>query len=240
MSPQPHLTHTHTHITDPATQVDDPRSKEQVAQVLESVLGTKYAGYQTVLAPYVAQACISVMPSAPKKPSLNVDSVRVCKLQGGTIGDSTVMKGIVVSRDTAGTIKRAEKAKVAVFGCGIEASSTETKGTVLIRNAEDLLNYNKGEEKLMEDIIKCVKETSGWGLRRGRCLACDCLDLTSFLSSLFPPTNDPQVHRRGGRQGGGDGRHDQRDGAALPRALQGTQQWRPACLVLRVFGLMVA
>lgn len=41
-----------------------------------------------------------------------------------------------------------------VFGCGLEASSTETKGTVLIRNADDLLNYNKGEEKLMEDIIK--------------------------------------------------------------------------------------
>ncbi len=140
----------------PMTQVEDPRSQAQVSQVLESVLGTKYSGYQAVLAPYVAQACISVMPAAPKKPALNVDSVRVCKLQGGTIGDSLVMKGIVVSRDTAGTLKRAEKAKVAVFGCGLEASATETKGTVLIRNAEDLLNYNKGEEKLMEDIIKCV------------------------------------------------------------------------------------
>ena len=43
---------------------------------------------------------------------------------------------------------------MAVFGCGLEASATETKGTVLIRNAEDLLNYNKGEEKLMENIIK--------------------------------------------------------------------------------------
>jgi T-complex protein 1 subunit theta len=147
----------------PAPQVDDPRSEQQVAEVLESVLGTKYSGYQAVLAPYVAQACIAVMPSAPKKPSLNVDSVRVCKLPGGTIDDSVVMKGIVVSRDTAGTIKRAEKAKVAVFGCGIEASATETKGTVLIRTAEDLLNYNKGEEKLMEDIVKCVLCSGVWG-----------------------------------------------------------------------------
>lgn len=60
----------------------------------------------------------------------------------------------VANRNTEGSIKRVEKAKVVVFGCGIEASSTETKGTVLIRNADDLLNYNKGEEKLMEDIIK--------------------------------------------------------------------------------------
>ena len=38
------------------------------------------------------------MPPAPRKPSLNVDSIRVCKLQGGTIADSMVMKGIVISR----------------------------------------------------------------------------------------------------------------------------------------------
>ena len=138
--------------------VDNPRDPQQVAQVLESVLGTKYYGYQKTLAPYVAQACQAVMPPAPRKLSLNVDSVRVCKLQGGTIADSLVMKGIVVSRNTEGTIKRATKAKVAVFGCGIEASATETKGTVLIRNAEDLMNYNKGEEKLMEDIIKSIAD----------------------------------------------------------------------------------
>lgn len=60
------------------------------------------------------------------------------------------------SRNTEGVIKRVVKAKVVVFACGIEASSTETKGTVLIRNADDLLNYNKGEEKLMDDIIKYV------------------------------------------------------------------------------------
>lgn len=61
-----------------------------------------------------------------------------------------------MSRNTEGVIKRVVKAKVVVFACGIEASSTETKGTVLIRNADDLLNYNKGEEKLMDDIIKYV------------------------------------------------------------------------------------
>lgn len=32
---------------------------------------------------------------------------------------------------------------MAVFACGLEASSTETKGTVLIRNGEELMNYNR-------------------------------------------------------------------------------------------------
>lgn len=42
-----------------------------------------------------------------------------------------------------GLIKRAEQAKVAVFACGLEMSSTETKGTVLIRTGEELMSYNK-------------------------------------------------------------------------------------------------
>lgn len=140
-------------------KVQDVRNKEEVASALQSVLATKYFGYQDVLGPYVAEAALSVMPPAPRKASLSVDSVRVCKLQGGTIKDSLVMKGMVLSRDTEGTIKRAEDAKVTVFGCGLEASATETKGTVLIRTAEDLMNYNKGEEKLMDDIIKSIAES---------------------------------------------------------------------------------
>lgn len=44
---------------------------------------------------------------------------------------------------TQGLVKRAEQAKVAVFACGLEMSSTETKGTVLIRTGEELMSYNK-------------------------------------------------------------------------------------------------
>ena len=78
-----------------------------------------------------------------KRPSVNVDSVRVCKLRGATVGASTAMLGMVLTRDMETSIKRVEKVKLAVFGCGIEQSSTETKGTILLRNADELLNYNK-------------------------------------------------------------------------------------------------
>lgn len=69
---------------------------------------------------------------------------------------STVLKGMVFVRDTEGQIKRAENAKIIVFGCGIEASSTEAKGTVLLKNADELLNYNKSEERKMEEIIESI------------------------------------------------------------------------------------
>merc|ERR1719169_291014 len=57
-----------------------------------------------------------------------------------------------------GTESSKEKAKVAVFAAGIELQGTETKGTVLLENADQLLNYTKGEEQRMEEFIKGVKD----------------------------------------------------------------------------------
>jgi T-complex protein 1 subunit theta len=49
-----------------------------------------------------------------------------------------------------GVVKKATNAKVAVYTCGIDISQTETKGTVLLRNADEMLNFTSGEEKHME------------------------------------------------------------------------------------------
>ena len=55
-----------------------------------------------------------------------------------------------------GSVKKVEQAKVVVFACGLEASSTETKGTVLIRTGEELMSYNKVYFEGVTIVIFCV------------------------------------------------------------------------------------
>ncbi|KAL2464788.1 CCT-theta [Forsythia ovata] len=98
------------------------------------------------LCPLTAEACIQVCPKNPA--NFNVDNVRVAKLLGGGRHDSTVVWGMVLKNDAVGTIKRMEKAKVPVFAGGVDTSATETKGTVLIHNAEQV-----------EELIKAVAES---------------------------------------------------------------------------------
>ena len=75
--------------------------------------------------------------------------------------DSHVISGLVVARNVEGTIQRYENPKVAVYNAPLDPQNQETKGTVLIKNANELLNYNKSEEGLAEGIIKgiAVKKT---------------------------------------------------------------------------------
>lgn len=52
----------------------------------------------------------------------------------------------------SGDIKKVTKAKVAIFTNPIDIAQTETKGTVLIKNADEMLNFTRGEEKHMEKV----------------------------------------------------------------------------------------
>lgn len=65
--------------------------------------------------------------------------------------DSTVVY-IVLKSESIGIIKHVTSAKIVVFAGGIDISKTETKDTVLIKNADDLMNYNKSEEQAMENV----------------------------------------------------------------------------------------
>lgn len=139
--------------------IDNIRDAEELKTGIRSVLATKQFGYEDILSDLVVQATLTTLSPTAKVPKLNIDSVRIAKLKGGSLDQSNVIKGMVILRDAEGLIKRAENAKVAVFGCGIEAAATEAKGTVLLKSAEELLNYNKSEERKMEEVIESIAAT---------------------------------------------------------------------------------
>jgi len=136
--------------------ITDVRDYNEMKKAIKSVISTKQFGYEEMLTDLVVKTCQITLNVNTKYPKLNLDSVRIAKLRGGNLSQSSVVKGMVILRDSEGIVKKAENAKVIVFGCGIEATSTEAKGTVLLKNADELKNYNKSEERKMEEIIEGI------------------------------------------------------------------------------------
>ncbi|XP_021741246.1 T-complex protein 1 subunit theta-like [Chenopodium quinoa] len=135
----------------------DVRNKDEVISRMKAAVASKQFGQEDMLCNLIADACIQVCPYNPV--NFNVDNVRVAKLVGGGLHNSTVVRGMVLKSDAVGSIKRVEKSKVAVFVQGVDTSATETKGTVLIHSAEQLENYSKTEEARVEELIKAVAES---------------------------------------------------------------------------------
>jgi len=51
-----------------------------------------------------------------------------------------------------GDIKKIPGANVAVYSCPFDMLNTETKGTVLIKNAKELRDFSKDEENILESV----------------------------------------------------------------------------------------
>jgi T-complex protein 1 subunit theta len=116
------------------------------------VVASKQSGSEDILASLVAEAVLAVLPKNPL--NFNVDNVRVVKIMGSSLEQSRVVKGMVFGKEPDGAIKKARKAKVGVFSCAIDISQTETKGTVLLKSAQEMLDFTKGEEQRLEAAIK--------------------------------------------------------------------------------------
>ena len=124
------------------------------------MVASKQSGSEDFLADMVAEAVLAVLPKNPF--NFNVDNIRVVKIMGGSLEQSKVVKGMVFGREPDGSVKKAKKAKVGVFSCAIDISQTETKGTVLLHNAKEMMDFTKGEENQLETIVKELHDS---GLR---------------------------------------------------------------------------
>ena len=127
-------------------KVEDPRDHAQVSKAILASVSSKVPNYAKFLSDLVAQACIHSTPDNPK--NFDIDNIRVVHILGSAIEDSTFLSGFLIKRSVEGSIDRMLKPRIAVYSCPLDTMYAETKGTVLIQNANELLNYSKGEEDL--------------------------------------------------------------------------------------------
>jgi T-complex protein 1 subunit theta len=137
--------------------VADIRSNDELAKAIRTVVASKQSGSEDILSPLVAEAVQAVLPKDPR--AFNIDNIRVVKIMGGDLSQSRVIRGMVFGREPDGVVKKAKKAKVGVFSTPIDISQTETKGTVLLKNAKEMMDFSKGEEEQLETAIKEIYDT---------------------------------------------------------------------------------
>lgn len=135
-----------------AFKVEDPRDLEKVSQAILASVASKVPNYANFMASLVARACIHSTPDNPK--NFDIDNIRVVHILGSALEDSTLVRGFLIKRSVEGSIDRMIKPRIAIYSCPLDTMYAETKGTVLIQNASELLNYSKGEEDLAEKFVQ--------------------------------------------------------------------------------------
>eukprot|EP00908_Phaeocystis_cordata_P000764 Transcript_10846.p2 GENE.Transcript_10846~~Transcript_10846.p2 ORF type:complete len:562 (+),score=316.14 Transcript_10846:56-1687(+) len=137
----------------PASALKD---KTELAKCLKHVIAAKQFGNEDLFAGKIAEACVLAMPDNPKM--FNTDNVRVAKIVGNSVHATTVVQGMCLTRGVLGTVQDVTEAKIAVYGIPLDSAMTETKGTVLLKSAEELKAYSNSEEESLERVIKAIAD----------------------------------------------------------------------------------
>lgn len=137
-------------------EIKDYRNEAEVEKGIKTSIMSKQYGNEDFLTKLIAKACVSILP---EKTTFNVDNVRVCKILGSGVSNSEVLQGMVFKRQVEGDVTKKFQAKVAVYTCAVDIMQTETKGTVLIKSADELMNFSRGEENMLEEQIKAIADS---------------------------------------------------------------------------------
>jgi len=129
----------------------------KVADGIKTAIAAKQHGLEDSLSKVTAEAAAMCMPKNP----FNFDpySVRTETVLGGRVEDSYVIKGLTGDHRVKSALREVTDAKVLILNCTLDAPQTETKSTIMIKSADELLNYSKGEEENVEKIVKSIADS---------------------------------------------------------------------------------
>lgn len=138
-------------------KLSDLQSPVELQKAVQTAISSKQYANAELLSKLVSDAVAMVLPKNAKL--FNVDNIRVVKIMGASLESSQVIKGMVFGREPDGTVLKVDgKCKVAIFTCPVDTSGPETKGTVLLHNAKEMLDFTRGEEEQIEGIIKGLSD----------------------------------------------------------------------------------
>ena len=92
--------------------------------------------------------------------SVDIDNVKVEKKTGGSLRDTSFIKGIILDKEVvhSGMPKRIEKARIALINSPLEIEKTEFDAKLDIKDPSQIQQYLDEETKMLKDMVTKVTE----------------------------------------------------------------------------------
>ncbi|MBI5553719.1 MAG: TCP-1/cpn60 chaperonin family protein [Candidatus Diapherotrites archaeon] len=144
-------------ISDPIV-MDDKKSLKEIA--VTSMTG-KAAESSTELAELVVKAVMQVAEVSEGKTVIDSDMIKLEKKQGGSLGDSQLITGVVVDKEIVhtGMPKTIEKARIALIDRALEIKGPETDTKIQITDPSQMESFLEQEERMLSKMVQRIKES---------------------------------------------------------------------------------
>ncbi len=138
-----------------------PKDRETLKKVAKTTMSTKLvSGHGDYLSGIAVDAVLQVAEEGNGTPKVDLDMVKVEKKPGGSMTDTTLVKGLIIDKEVAHSDmpKLVKKAKIGLLEAAMEIEKTEFTSKISIETPDEMQAYLDEEEKMLRDMVKKVKE----------------------------------------------------------------------------------
>ncbi|KXA89660.1 thermosome subunit [candidate division MSBL1 archaeon SCGC-AAA259I09] len=137
---------------------DDDEMLKKVATT--AMTGKRVEANIGVLADLAVKAVKQVAEKTDDGYEVDLDNVGIEKQEGGSVDDSIIVDGIILSKDRVhpGMPKKIEEAKIALLNAAMEVKETETDSEIRVSSPEELQKFMEREEADLREMVDKIKE----------------------------------------------------------------------------------
>merc|ERR1712227_791683 len=137
----------------------DLSDREKLLQSANTSLNSKVVSqHSSELSPIAVDAVLKVIDPA-KTDTVNLKDIKVIKKLGGTVDDTELIEGLVLSQRVAGGVKKMEKAKVGLIQFQVSPPKTDMDNQVVVSDYAAMDRVLREERAYILNIVKTIKKS---------------------------------------------------------------------------------
>ncbi|PTD93873.1 thermosome subunit [archaeon SCG-AAA382B04] len=136
----------------------DVNDKELLKNVAKTAMTGKSAEDSHEL---LTQLSVDAIQEITDKGKVDLDDINVESKQGGSVGDSSLVEGMILDKEKANNEmpSKVSDAKIAVLDTAIEVEETQTDAEIQIDNPEQMQEFLEREEETLKEMVNKIKQS---------------------------------------------------------------------------------
>ncbi len=136
----------------------DLTDREKLLQSANTSLNSKVVSqHSTELSPIAVDAVLKVVDPS-RADNVNLKDIKIIKKLGGTVDDTQLVEGLVLSQRVAGGVKKMEKAKIGLIQFQVSPPKTDMDNQVVVSDYAAMDRVLREERAYILNIVKQIKK----------------------------------------------------------------------------------
>jgi thermosome len=139
----------------------DPREKEILLKIAKTSMESKLISEDSdMLSKLVVDAILQVVEKQGESYKVDLDNIKVEKKAGGSIRNTSLIKGIVLDKEVvhSGMPTKIEKAKIALVNSALEIEKTEMSAEIRITDPTQMQMFLEEENRMLKAMVDKIYE----------------------------------------------------------------------------------